>query len=217
VAQLTFALLLELCHHVGSHNDAVKSGRWSSNPDFCFWDHDLIELAGKTLGIIGYGNIGRSVARIAVAFGMNVLVYDVSSPGFVTEGNIRITNFDTILKQSDIISLHCPLTESTRNMINKETIFKMKDGIIIINTARGPLINELDLSHALREGKVYAAAVDVVSVEPVETGNPLLGNKNCIMTPHIAWAPKEARKRLMNTAVNNLRSFIAGSPENVVN
>ncbi len=211
VAQYVFALLLEICHHVGHHNQQVQEGRWAANRDFCFWDYPLIELAGKTLGIIGYGRIGQATAGIARGFGMRVLACDAfaASPDLVP--------LDTLLGESDIISLHCPLTPDTQGMINRETIEKMKDGVIIINTSRGPLIREQDLRDALENGKAYAAAVDVVSQEPIRADNPLLGLPNCLITPHIAWAPKESRQRLMDIAVGNLEAFLRGSAQNVVN
>lgn len=211
VAQFVFALLLEICHHVGHHNEAVQKGRWTQGPHFCFWDYPLIELSGKTMGIIGYGRIGRATADIAKAFGMNVLAYDAYYKGPET------VSLEALLKNSDVISLHCPLTDETKNMINKDTIAQMKDGVILINTSRGPLINEADLREALLSKKVYAAGVDVVSSEPIQMDNPLLGLENCFITPHIAWAPKESRQRLMNIAVENLQAFLNGTPQNVVN
>lgn len=216
VAQFTFALLLELCHHVWEHNLAVRSGEWSRSADFCFYKYPLIGLEGKTLGIIGFGRIGRAVANIARAFGMNVLAYG-RNKNTIAESGIRFAEFDELLAESDVITLHCPLTESTRGMINKNTISRMKDGAMLINTARGPIINEADLAEALNNGKLAGAAVDVVSREPIREDNPLLRAKNCIITPHIAWAPKETRERLMKIAVENLRSFLDGNPVNVVN
>ncbi|MBP6610543.1 MAG: D-2-hydroxyacid dehydrogenase [Paludibacter sp.] len=216
VAQFTFALLLELCHHVGAHGDAVKAGDWTSCPDFCFWNYPLIELAGKNIGIIGYGRIGQEAGKIAQAFGLNVLAFDeYQNPALVTE-TCKYVTLDELLAQSDVISLHCPLFESTQGIINKDNIAKMKDGVLIINTSRGPLVVEADLRDALNSGKVGGAALDVVSSEPIAATNPLLEAKNCIVTPHIAWAPKESRSRLMNIAVDNLAAFISGSPVNVV-
>lgn len=211
VAQYVFALLLEICHRVAHHAQAVEEGRWSACRDFCFWDYPLMELAGKTLGLIGYGRIGRATAQIARGFGMRVLAYDahVTAPECV--------DLDTLLSQSDVISLHCPLFPETQGLINRETIAKMKDGVILINTSRGPLIREADLREALLSGKVYAAALDVVSVEPIRPDNPLMGLDNCLITPHIAWAPRESRQRLMDIAVANLRAFVDGKPQNVVN
>ncbi len=217
VAQMTFALLLEMCHHAGAHSDAVFNGEWSANPDWCFWKYPLVELAGKTIGIIGYGRIGQNVGEIAKAFGMKVLA-TASRPRYELESEaMKYVELDELLFNSDVISLHCPLLESTQGMINKETISKMKDGVMIINTSRGPLIVEEDLANALNEGKVAGAALDVVSTEPIEEDNPLLRAKNCILTPHISWAPKESRKRLMDIAVKNLESFLNGHPINAVN
>lgn len=209
VAQHVFALLLELCHHAGHHNAAVQQGRWTSCPDFCFWDRPLTELAGKTMGIVGYGRIGRSVSDIAQAFGMKVLACSAHGG----EGTVSLQE---VLTQSDVISLHCPLTADNAGMINREAIARMKDGVFIINTARGQLIDETALREALLSGKVRGAAVDVVSTEPIPAGHPLLGLPNCIITPHIAWAPKESRQRLMDVAVENLRSFLLGTPVNNV-
>ena len=205
VAQYVFALLLEICHHVGHHHSAVQQGRWTDGRDFCFWDYPLIELAGKTMGIIGYGRIGRATASIARAFGMDVLAYDA-------HGSEDTVPLEELLEKSDVISLHCPLTAENTHLINAETIGKMKDGVILINTARGPLIQEEDLRDALQSGKVYAAALDVVGTEPIQRENPLLGLENCLITPHIAWAPKESRQRLMDVAVENVKAFLNGSP-----
>ncbi|OEH85098.1 glycerate dehydrogenase [Desulfuribacillus stibiiarsenatis] len=217
VAQMTIALLLEMCHHVGHHSDAVKAGRWANSKDFCFWDYPLIELEGKTLGIVGFGRIGQTTAKMAQAFGMNILAYNRTPKKELESDNLRFVDLDELYAKSDVISLHCPLTEQNQGMINKESIAKMKDRVMIINTARGPLVEEQDLADALNSGKVGAAAVDVVSVEPIQTDNPLLTAKNCIITPHIAWAPIEARSRLMDIAVANVDAFIKGNPVNVVN
>lgn len=214
VAQFAFALLLEIAHHVQHHSDAVKQGRWTSCPDFCFWDYPLIELAGKTMGLIGYGRIGQAVARIARAFGMLVIAYDSYQDPKHQDVYVSL---DELLQRSDVISLHCPLFEATKGIINKDSIAKMKDGVIILNNSRGPLIVEQDLADALNSGKVYAAGLDVVSTEPITKDNPLLTAKNCLITPHISWAPKESRQRLMDIAVDNLRSFLAGKSKNVVN
>lgn len=216
VAQFTIALLLEICHHVGHHDQAVRQGRWARNPDWCFWDYPLMELAGKTMGIIGYGRIGQGTGRIAQALGMNILAYDSYQYENLITPTCRYAELDELLEQSDVIVLHCPLFPETQGIINKNSIMKMKNGVIIINDSRGPLIVEEDLRDALNSGKV-AAAVDVVSTEPILTDNPLLSAKNCIITPHIAWAPKESRQRLMNTAVANLEAFLKGSPVNVIN
>jgi glycerate dehydrogenase len=217
VGQFVFALLLEMCHHVWDHNLEVKKGTWTNGRDFCFWNYPLTELAGKTMGIIGYGRIGQTTGKIAQAFGMKVLAYDAYKNEALECETMKYAELDEVLSQSDVISLHCPLFTETEGMINKETIAKMKDGVMIVNTSRGPLINETDLADALNSGKVAAAGVDVVSTEPILMDNPLVTAKNCIITPHIAWAPKESRARLMDIAVNNLASFIDGKTINSVN
>lgn len=217
VAQFTFALLLEMCHHVGAHSDAVKKGDWTKSQDFCFWNYPLIELAGKTMGLIGFGRIGQATAKVAQALGLNILAYDSNENAALVSDTCKYVSLDELLTNSDIISLHCPLFESTKGIINKDTIVKMKDGVMIINTSRGALVVERDLCDALNSGKVAGAAVDVVSAEPIAVNNPLLKAKNCIITPHIAWAPKESRTRLMSTTVKNLAAFLSGSPINVVN
>ena len=216
VAQYTFALLLELCHQVGHHDKAVHGGKWSSCPDFCFWDTPQMELAGKTLGIIGFGRIGQAVGRIATAFGMDVLAYSRTE---YPEGRQIATyvTLDTLLEKSDIISLHCPLTPETTGIINKDTITKMKDGAIVINTSRGAAIVEADLADALTSGKLKAAAVDVVTKEPIPADSPLLSAPNCVITPHMAWAPKESRQRIMDCTQRSIEAFLAGSPINTVN
>lgn len=216
VAQFTFALLLEICHHVAHHSEAVHAGRWEQSPDFCFCDYPQIELAGKTMGIIGFGRIGQKVGTIAKAFGMKVLAH---SPHEYESGKAIGTyvNLDTLLAESDVISLHCPLFPETEGIINQATIAKMKDGVILLNNGRGPLVVEQDLADALNSGKIQVAAVDVVSAEPIKGDNPLLTAKNCFITPHIAWATKEARQRIMDCAVNNVKAFLSGAPENVVN
>lgn len=217
VAQYVFALLLEMCHHVGEHSKKVKEGEWSKCPDFCFWNYPLIELANKTMGIIGMGRIGYATANIAKAFGMKVLAYDNYQNKDLEDENLRYVSLDELFAEADVISLHCPLFDSTRGIINKKNIAKMKDGVFLINTSRGPLIIEEDLAEALNNGKIAGAAVDVVSTEPIKHDNSLLSAKNCFITPHIAWAPKESRERLMNVAVDNLKAFIKGKPVNVVN
>lgn len=214
VAQFTFALLLELCHHVGLHADSVHNGDWSAHPDFCYWKTPQMELAGKTIGIIGYGSIGQAVGAIAKAFGMNVLAY--SRTRYPEHAGIY-TDLNTLLSQADVISLHCPLFPETAEMINAVTISKMKDGAILLNTARGGLINEQDVAAALRSGKLGAAAVDVVSCEPISRENPLLTAPNCIITPHMAWAPIESRQRILDITVQNIRRFLNGGSMNVVN
>ena len=210
VAQYTFALLLELCHRVGAHNQAVQEGRWTQGREFCFWDYPQIELSGKTMGLIGYGRIGKAVERIARAFDMTVLHTTPSG----REGSVSL---DDVLRQSDVISLHCPLTKENRHLISHETIAKMKPGVLLINTGRGPLVDEAALREALLNGHVAGAAMDVTEQEPIPADSPLLGLDNCLITPHIAWAAKEARQRLMNTVVENVRAFLQGSPVNVVN
>ena len=216
VGQFAIALLLEICHHIGHHNHAVKAGKWESCEDFCFWDFPLIELAGKTMGIIGFGRIGQKTGKIAKAIGMNVIAVDEHPNDFGKEIADYVT-LDELLAKSDVIALHCPLFESTKGIINKANIAKMKDGVIILNNSRGGLIVEQDLADALNSGKVYAAGLDVVSTEPIKGDNPLLKAKNCFITPHISWAPKEARQRIMDMTCGNVKAFIDGSPVNVVN
>ena len=217
VAQMTMALLLEMCHHVGEHNRAVKNGDWSNSKDFCFWNFPLIELEGKTMGIIGFGRIGQATAKLAQAFGMNILTYGSRKRSELESDTCKYTDLDELLEKSDVVSLHCPLTEETEGLVNSSNISKMKDGVMIINTSRGALVVEHDLKEALNSRKVLYAAVDVVSKEPIEENNVLLQAKNCIITPHIAWASKEARSRLMRTAVDNLKAFLENRPVNVVN
>ena len=210
VAQFTMALLLEIALHVGHHSRVVHEGKWSACRDFAFWDYPLMELQGKTFGIVGYGSIGKAVARLAEAFGMKVLAY--SRHG----AEEYHTDLDELYARADVVSLHCPLTAENAGMINRETIAKMKDGVILLNTARGGLINEADLREALLSGKVFAAASDVVSTEPIKADSPLLGLDNMIITPHIAWAALEARQRLMDVATDNVRQYLAGNPQNNV-
>ena len=216
VSQFAIGLLLELCHHIGEHSDAVKAGEWTSNPDWCFWKYPLVELAGKNMGIIGFGRIGQDTGKIAQALGMKVLAYDAFKRPELESDTCKYVDLDTLLAQSDVISLHCPLFPDTEGIINKDTIAKMKDGVMIINDSRGPLIVEQDLRDALDSGKVAGAALDVVSTEPIQMDNPLLGAKNVILTPHIAWATKEARQRLMQMAEENLKAFLEGTPIHVV-
>ncbi|MDR1625392.1 MAG: D-2-hydroxyacid dehydrogenase [Spirochaetia bacterium] len=216
VGQFAIALLLEICHHIGHHNAAVHDGRWEKNIDWCFWDYPLIELAGKTLGVIGFGRIGQTTGKIAAALGMKVIAHDE----FESEAGRAIAPYvplDTLFAESDVIALHCPLFPSTQGIINKNSLAKMKDGVIILNNSRGPLVVEQDLADALNSGKVYAAGLDVVSTEPIRGDNPLLKAKNCFITPHISWAPKESRQRLMDIAVEGLKAFIDGKPKYVVN
>lgn len=217
VAQFAIAQLLELACHIGHHSEAVKQGRWESCPDFCFWDFPIMEMVGKTIGIVGFGKIGQATAKIAEALGMKVLANaNHKRPELETE-NVKYASLDEIFAQADVISLHCPLTDANKGMICKENIAKMKDGVLILNTARGGLVNEADLAEALNSGKVAGAAVDVVSTEPIKGTNPLLSAKNCLITPHIAWAANEARQRLMDVAVDNVKQFTLGTPVNVVN
>ena len=215
VVQMTFALLLDICLNAARHSAAVHAGKWAACPDFCFWETPLIELAGKTLGIVGFGQIGRAVARVAVAMGMKVLCTSRHRDGALPEG-CRWATPEEIYAESDVISLHCPLNEDSSGMINRDSIARMKDGVILLNTGRGPLIVEQDLADALNAGKVYAAGVDVVSEEPIRADNPLLTARNCVITPHIAWAPTAARQRLMDIAVSNLAAWQGGNPVNNV-
>lgn len=216
VAQFAIALLLEICGHAAHHSDAVHAGRWAESGEWTFWDYPMIELAGKTVGIIGFGRIGQNVGRIAKALGMNVIAFNRSRSAEGAE-IAEYVELDELLHRADVISLHCPLFPETRGIINRETISKMKDGVIIINNSRGPLVVEQDLADALNSGKVYAAGLDVVSSEPISADNPLLKAKNCLITPHISWAPKESRQRIMDCTVENIRAFQAGKPQNVVN
>ncbi len=216
VSQFAIALLLEICHHVAHHSKTVYEGKWENCKDWCYWDYPLIELDKKTLGIIGFGRIGQHTGAIAKAMGMNVIAYD-SYPNDSGRAIAEYVDLDTLLAKSDVIALHCPLFPATQGIINKDTIAKMKDGVIIINNSRGPLIVEQDLADALNSGKVAAAGLDVVSTEPIKGDNPLLKAKNCLITPHISWAPKESRQRIMDCAVENAKAYIAGKPINVVN
>lgn len=217
VAQAAIALLLELCHRTGDHSNAVKNGEWTNSPDFCFWNHPIIELSGKTMGIIGYGQIGQTTSRIAQAFGMKVLAYNRTREKVIETESVRYATLEVLYREADVIMLHCPLTEENKGFINKEAIEQMKDGVLIVNNARGALINEADLADALNRGKVAGAGLDVVSEEPISEDNPLLKAKNCIITPHIAWASLEARQRLLDIAVENLSKYLEGNPINVVN
>ena len=216
VGQFAIALLLEICHHIGHHDASVHAGNWERCADWCYWDYPLIELAGKTMGIIGFGRIGQTTGRIARAMGMEVLAYD-SHPSDAGRAIAEYVDLDALLSRSDVVALHCPLFPETEGIINRETIAKMKDGAILLNNSRGPLVVEQDLADALNAGKLAAAGLDVVSTEPIRGDNPLLKAKNCIITPHISWAPKESRQRIMDCAVSNVKAFLAGSPVNVVN
>lgn len=212
VAQATFALLLELTNRTGHHAATVRAGRWSTAPDFCYWDGTLLELSGLTLGIVGYGRIGRAVARIGSAFGMRILATRRAGPP-----DPEVTDLATLLRTSDVVSLHCPLTPETRELINAETLRQMKPSALLLNTARGALIRESDLAEALDAGRLAGAGLDVLSLEPPPASHPLLHARNCIVTPHIAWATRAARARLLDVAAGNLRAFLAGTPRNVVN
>ena len=216
VGQFAIALLLEICHHIGHHDRTVHEGKWENCEDWCYWDYPLIELDGKTMGVIGFGRIGQTTGRLAKALGMRVLAYD-SYPNEAGKQIAEYVDLDTLLAQSDVIALHCPLFPDTEGIINKENIAKMKDGVILNNNSRGPLVVEQDLADALNTGKVAAAGLDVVSTEPVRGDNPLLKAKNCIITPHISWAPKESRQRIMDCAYDNLKAYAEGKPVNVVN
>lgn len=216
VVQLTFALLLELCLHVQHHSDAVMDGRWTSSKDFSFWDFPLTELSGKTMGIIGFGNIGQKVADVATAFGMNVIATSRTISAQSKRSNFQWDETDELLKNADVVSIHCPLVPETKGLINKKSIKLMKHSAFLLNTSRGPIIVEEDLAEALNNDVIAGAGIDVLSVEPPPESNPLFKAKNCIITPHIAWATKEARQRLMNIAVSNLAGFIAGKAVNVV-
>ena len=216
VSQFAVSLLLEVCSHIGYHSDSVHKGEWASNIDWCYWHFPMIEVSGKTAGIIGLGKIGVNTAKILRAMNVKVIAYDA----FQSEAGKAVAEYvelDELLKQSDFVFLHCPLFPSTQGIINKENIAKMKDGAILINNSRGPLVVEQDLADALNSGKLAAAAVDVVSTEPIKADNVLLTAKNCIITPHISWATKEARERIMQTTADNIKAFMEGNPVNVVN
>ena len=216
VGQFAIAMLLEICHHVAHHSQTVYEGKWNVCADWCYWDYPLIELDGKTMGIIGFGRIGQTTGKIARAMGMKVLAYD-SFPSESGKAIAEYVDLDTLLASSDVVALHCPLFPETQGIINKQTIAKMKDGVILLNNSRGPLIVEQDVADALNSGKIYAAGLDVVSTEPIRNDNPLLKAKNCFITPHISWAPKESRQRIMDCTVSNVLSFLNGAPANVVN
>ena len=216
VAQMTFAHILNVTNHVDHYARASRDGEWSRCPDFCYWDKPLVELAGKTIGIIGLGNIGMKVANIALNFGMNVIAYTSKEPKKIPNG-INKASIDNILSDSDIISLHCPLTKQTRELINKDSIAKMKRSVIVVNTGRGPLVNEEDVANALHNGLIGAYCADVMCSEPPSADNPLFVEQNAYITPHVAWASKEARIRLMDIAEKNIHSFLSGKPINVVN
>ena len=216
VGQYAIALLLEVCHHIGHHDKTVHEGKWANHIDWCYWDHSLIELDGKTAGIIGFGRIGQTTGRIAKALGMKVLAYDLY-PNDSGKAIAEYVDLDTLLAQSDVVFLHCNLTADNEKMINKANIAKMKDGAILINNSRGQLIDEQDVTDALKSGKLGAAGLDVVYTEPIKADNPLLTAPNCIITPHMSWGSQGSRQRIMDCTVNNIRAFLSGAPENVVN
>lgn len=216
VSQFSIALLLEICHHIGHHAQTVKEGRWQNCQDWCYWDYPLIELEGKTMGIIGFGRIGQAEGRVAKALGMKVLAYDLY-PNDSGRAIGEYVDLDTLFAQADVVSLHCNLTPENTGLINKETIAKMKDGVILINNARGQLIDEQDVADALNSGKIAAAGLDVVYSEPIKADNPLLKAKNCLITPHISWAPIESRQRIMDCTVENVKGYLQGQLRNVVN
>ena len=217
VVQMTFALLLELCLHVQRHSDSVMDGKWSRSADFCFWDYPLVELAGKTIGIIGFGHIGQQVGDVATAFGMNIIGNSRNRTDQSNRKNFKWADVPELLKQSDMVSIHCPLFPETKGLINKESLKLMKKSAFLLNTSRGPIIVDEDLADALNNDGIAGAGIDVLSAEPPPKGNPLFTAKNCIITPHIAWATKEARARLMQTTISNLTAFLEGKPVNVVN
>ena len=217
VGQFAIALLLEICHHIGHHDRTVHEGKWENCEDWCYWDYPLIELAGKTYGLLGCGNIGVHTAAIASALGMHVIAYDTRQREEALALGVEYVELDDLFARSDVLGLQMPLFPFNTGIINKENIAKMKDGVIIINNSRGQMVVEQDLADALNSGKVAAAGLDVVSTEPIRGDNPLLKAKNCILTPHISWAPKESRQRIMDCTVDNVRAYLAGKPINVVN
>ena len=216
VAQLTFSLLLELCHHVQRQSDSVIQGKWAQSPDFCYSDFPLKELSGKTIGIIGFGNIGKKVADIATVFGMNIIAASRHQMDQSERKNFRWVQINDLLEQADVVSIHCPLTPETKGLMNAGSLKRMKRSAFLLNTSRGPVVVEQDLADALNNGIIAGAGIDVLSSEPPSIDNPLFKAKNCIITPHIAWATKEARVRLMDIAISNIASFIDGKPVNVV-
>jgi len=216
VAQMVFAHLLNLVHHVGDHSRTAREGKWTSSPDFCYWDYPLIELAGKTMGVIGLGRIGQATAKLAAAFGMNVIGYD-NNPAAIEAAECTPVQLDELLAVSDVITLHCPLTDATERMINAECLSRMKPSAFLINTSRGPLVDQQALADALNAGQIAGAGLDVLCAEPPPGDNPLLSARNCCITPHIAWATREARERLIDTSVENVRAFLSGARQNVVN
>lgn len=217
VSQFAIALLLEVCHHIGHHDRTVKEGKWENCQDWCYWDYPLIELEGKTYGLLGCGNIGIHTAGIAKALGMRVIAYDARETEAACALGVEYMSLDELFAQSDVLGLQMPLFPFNTGIINKENIAKMKDGVIIINNSRGQMVVEQDLADALTSGKVAAAGLDVVSTEPIHGDNPLLKAKNCIITPHMSWGAKESRQRIMDCTVDNVKAYLAGAPENVVN
>ena len=218
VAQMVFAHLLNITHHVAQHAERVTNGAWQNSKDFCFWDSELIELDGLALGIVGLGNIGRAVARIAQTFGMKVMAYSSKSEEALAEMGIqKAASYEDVFRTADVVSLHCPLNAQTKHLVNAERLALMKPSAILINTGRGPLIDEQALADALNSGKIYAAGVDVLTQEPPRAGSPLIGARNCYITPHVAWATRAARERLDKIAFDNVRAFLDGCPRNVVN
>jgi glycerate dehydrogenase len=215
VAQMTFALLLELAQHPGHHAQTVRDGRWSTSVDWCYWDFPLIELEGLTLGLVGFGRIGRAVADLATAFGMRVLAFDPLTK--TAPANVQCVELDTLFRDSDVVSLHCPLTSANQHLVNAARLATMKPTAFLLNTSRGPLVDDQALADALNSGRIAGAALDVLSIEPPPASNPLLSARNCILTPHLSWATRSARSRLMNIAVENVRAFLEGRPQNVVN
>jgi glycerate dehydrogenase len=213
VAQMVFALLLELTQRTGHHSETVREGRWSRSADFCYWDYPLVNLSGKTIGIVGYGRIGQAVGKIAEAFGMKVII---SQRGTRTYPGVKSVSLDDLFVEADVVSLHCPLTADNRGLVNKDQLARMKPSALLINTSRGPLIDESALANALNEEQIAGAGLDVLSIEPPPLDNPLLKAANCIITPHIAWATRESRERLMQILIENLKAFLGGKPQNVV-
>ena len=216
VAQMTFALLLELAHHAGHHSQTVRDGRWTKCPDYCYWDFPLVELDGLTMGIVGWGRIGRATADLARAFGMKILAHSRSVPAQAPPG-VEFVSLEQLFRRSDVVSLHCPLTPETKELVNSERLGWMKPSAFLLNTSRGPLIDEAALAEALNAGRIAGAGLDVVSTEPPSAGNPLFLARNCVVTPHIAWASRAARSRLLQIAIANVRAFLEGKPQNVVN
>jgi glycerate dehydrogenase len=216
VAQAVFALILELTNRTGHHAQTVREGRWARSPDWCYWDYPLIELKGLTLGIAGFGQIGEAVARIGRAFGMNVIAARRHPPPGRRD-DVEFTDLEALFQRSDVLSLHCPLTPETRGLVNGARLARMKPSAFLINTARGPLVDEAALAVALNEGRIAGAGLDVLSVEPPKADNPLLGARNCFITPHVAWASRSARQRLLEVTAANVRAFLGGKPQNVVN